>query len=205
MKRFICILSFLSLLLSCQKPVLVCTETDLGRKVVDENQGTFPVMVTTDGAWYAVSDSPWIKVDGSLHSGNSVFTVTYANNLSYEGHCALCRIGSIRVVTCDGATSARLQLWQKGKSPMFTFPELTTLKSEGGTCSVACVTDLPSEGIPGVAFRNDATWISNLRWGDDCRSVTLDAQAGSGRSAIITLIHTDTWGQQTEVEFKVVQ
>lgn len=195
----------LGVFVSCQKSVLVSTTVDLGRKVVDEREGNFPVSVTTEGAWYAVSASKWIEVDGSLHRGKSTFTVKYKNNFSYEGECRLNRIGTVKVLTCDGATQAELHLWQKGKSPVFSFPEESVVKAEGGPCRVGCVTDLPSDGISGLALSSDASWISNIAWGSDSRSVVFDAQPGSGRSAVITLSHTDSWGIVTKVEFKVSQ
>lgn len=205
MKRLFYILCMLGVFVSCQKSVLVSTTVDLGRKVVDEEEGSFPVLVTTEGAWYAVSDSKWIEVDGSLHSGKSTFTVKYRNNFSYEGECRLNRIGRVKVLTCDGATRAELRLWQKGKSPVFLFPDESKVKAEGGLCRVECVTDLPSDGISGLSLSSDASWLSNITWGSDCRSVVFDAQAGSGRSAVITLSHTDSWGIVTKVDFKISQ
>ena len=190
---------------SCAKRELAAIETELGTIYVAEEGGAYPVLVDTEGAWYAVSESSWIDVDESLHRGRTAFVLNCRNNLSYQGCCRLCREGRVKVLTCDGATETVLTIRQKGRSPSFDFPESVVLSPEGGECRIACATDLPDEGRAGLSFSSDASWLKAFRWGDDGRSLVFDAEAGSGRNAIISLIHTDVWGRTTSASVKVTQ
>ena len=207
MKRIVYI--FIAMILfcsSCAKEVLQTVYVDLGKKTVGVDAGSFPVKVTTEGVWYAESQSSWITVDGTLHNSDGTFVVRYDSNASTEGDWRFNRIGLVHVKTYDGATTAVLSVWQKGISPVISFADVNKIPTAGGACSVPCTTNLTDAERSRISLSCSQSWISDLQWGRDGRSVTFIADTGSqGREAAIELVHTDAWGIATETSFTIRQ
>lgn len=184
---------------SCAKEVLQTTYVDLGKKTVGVEAGSFPVKVTTEGVWYAESQSSWITVDGSLHDSDGTFLISYDSNASIEGDWRFNRIGTVYVKTYDGATTAVISVWQKGITPVIGFAEVNKIPVAGGLCKIPCTTNLTDAERNGISLSCNVNWISGLEWGRDGRSITFAAEAGAqGREATIKLVHTDAWGIATE-------
>ena len=204
MKRLLYIFVIL-LCTSCVKGVLQPTYVDLGSKTVGIDAGTFPVRITVEGVWYAESQVSWLKVDESLHDSDGTFTVRYESNTSSEGDWRFNRVGTVLVKTYDGAVTGTIKVLQKGMTPEIRFADVNKIPVAGGQCKVTCLTNLTDSERSGISFRCQETWIKDICWSLDGRSVDFTAEAGVARQAKVTMIYTDAWGQVTEVEFTVSQ
>ena len=204
MKRLLYIFVIL-LCTSCVKGVLQPVSVDLGSKTVDIEAGSFPVRITVEGVWYAESQVSWLLVDDALHDSDGTFTVRYESNASSEGDWRFNRVGTVLVKTYDGAVVGMIKVLQKGITPEIRFADLIRIPLAGGQCKVACETNLTDSERSGIAFSCQETWIKDICWSLDGRSVDFVAEAGGPRQAVVKMIYTDAWGQSTEVEFIVSQ
>lgn len=190
---------------SCAKTELQPTYLDLGKKTVGIEAGNFPVKITVEGVWYAESEASWIDIDSSLHDSDGTFSVRYESNASSEGDWRFNRKGVVLVKTFDGAVVGSITVLQKGIEPEITFAPVNKIPIAGGECKIPFITNLTDSERSGISFTCVESWINDIRWSMDGRSVDLTASAGQARQAVITMVYTDAWGISTDVEFMVSQ
>ena len=192
-------------LAACSKEVLQPVEQSLGCKTVEAAAGSFQVLVTADAVWEVSTEDDWIDVAPGWHRSASAFVVNYASNESIEGACRFNRTGHIAVKTYDGALVGVLELRQKGIDPFIEFTQCEYgLPAAGGICDLALRTNLGDAQRASIRVDAQAAWLEPS-WGRDGRSVRLQVQAGSNRSASVRVQFTDCWGQVTEAACTVTQ
>ena len=99
----------------------------------EDKQETQTVDIMTDGTWNARTDDTWITLSPSSASGNSILSVTVAENPNDSE-----RTG--RVIVSMGDKSSTISIVQKGK--YFTVSNsLLTYTSKGGSLNIAVTTN----------------------------------------------------------------
>lgn len=206
-RAFIFIVTLASILLSaCTKEVLTTSGKVLGERIVLAEEGEFPVLVTTTGVWKAVSLADWINVDGEMHKDQSTIVVKYGSNTSYLGKNCFNRLGKVVVQTVDGAEADTLYVKQRGLDPFFSCPEIGEVPLSSGRFSVPVNSNFTDSQRPRLSFTSNVSWVSNISWGYDGRSIAFDVtKADSAREAIIYLTFTPEWGDVFKGECPIVQ
>ena len=180
---------------SCAQEVVRTRTGRLGVRTVSAEEGSFLVLVSTDGVWSVRSADSWIHVDDRYFKGETAFEVHYDSNESTTEHHRFCRLGRVVVKTYDGARADTLVVMQEGIEPYFGLAASYELDAAAGSCSLPLRTNLTDKERPSVRCKTDASWVT-ASWGRDGKSVDVRAAAGSGRSATLTLIFRDAWGRE---------
>lgn len=190
---------------SCAKEVLQPAFVDLGTKTVDASKGNFQVLVRSDVVWSVSTEDDWITVDPGWHRNASSFVVQYSSNESIAGDCRFNRVGHVKVTTYDGALIGTLELRQKGIVPFIAFDQsFFPIPSGQGTYSLPLMTNLGDAQRVAIRVSTDASWLVPF-WGTDGRSVSVEVQAGTDRSATVRVEFVDDWGGLTFAECTVNQ
>lgn len=201
-KLFILIISTAALA-GCSKEVLKTTGLLRAERIVSEEEGSFPAIVSCACAWKAESGADWIEVDGRWRKGESTLQIHYASNESVEGDRRFNRIGDIYIRTYDNGVADTIRIKQHGLVPSIVFPK-KTVSAGSGTVRVPFSTNLTDRERGMLTFSADASWIGSCRWSSDQAAVEFKCDGGSG-SATLTATFTDAWGLQTSADCTITK
>lgn len=198
MKRIIYIMSAALFAVACNKEVLLTTEQEGGILIVGVAKGEVPVLVETDGVWYAETSDNWIQVSGEYRKDKGSFIVRYESNESTDGDRRFNREGCVRVRTFDGAVVKNIRLRQYGLTPFIEIPD-AVVSTVAGTYSIPVFTNLTDRERSSVLCSSNSASISGIVWGKSGEDISFNAAGGTG-SAVVTVTFTDAWGLEYKAE-----
>lgn len=201
MKRIIYIMSAALFAVACNKEVLLTTEQEGGILMVGVAKGEVPVLVETDGVWYAETSDNWIQVSGEYRKDKGSFIVRYESNESTDGDRRFNREGCVRVRTFDGAVVKNIRLRQYGLTPFIEIPD-AVVSTAAGTYSIPVFTNLTDRERASVLCSSNSASISGIVWGKSGEDISFNA-AGSTENVVLTVTFTDAWGLEYKVEGKI--
>lgn len=201
MKRIIYIMSAALFAVACNKEVLLTTEQEGGILMVGVAKGEVPVLVETDGVWYAETSDNWIQVSGEYRKDKGSFIVKYESNESTDGDRRFNREGCVRVRTFDGAVVKNIRLRQYGLTPFIEIPD-AVVSTAAGTYSIPVFTNLTDRERASIVCSSNSGSISGIVWGKSGADISFNA-AGSTENVVLTVTFTDAWGLEYKVEGKV--
>lgn len=194
----------IAVLAACGKVNPEPVTTLLGEKTFSEEAGRFMYLFNENGVWGVSSSCDWIHVEERYYKGEAAFEVRIDSNESSVGDHRFCRVGKVYVRSWDGSRKDELVIRQDGLAPEISLEDVT-IDGQAGSYAMPMENNLSDRERKCLAFTCDASWVSDLSFGMDGESVTFNATAGSGRSALIAVTFTDAWGRKFTSEAKVTQ
>ena len=203
MKKYAFILIALALS-ACSKTASNPLVTVLEEKTFSEKAATFMVLVNGNGGWGVSTSDDWIHVEERYYRDEAAFEVICDSNESSIGDHRFCREGRVYVSSWDGSRRDEVIVRQEGLVPEIEL-KAVAIGTAAGRYSMPMKSNLSDRERRGLRFASDAAWISDLAFGMDGESVVFNAEAGSGRTAQISVTFTDVWGRKFTSEAKLTQ
>ena len=162
--------------------------------------GVFMLPITTQNegrlVWKVRPLSDWLHVDDAEWKQNSYnVLVRCESNESSNNVRNFARVGHLVVETYDGFVADTVVVKQRGLTPSMKLSDATAEATET-KCLVTFNTNLTDACRPYITFSADADWVEGIEFlGNGGQlEVTLAANGGEERSANITAVYVDAWG-----------
>ena len=188
---------------SCTKVEYIdVTGRVLAEKEVPVTAGSFQLPITVNGTnklvWKVRPVHNWLHVDDNDWKQNAYnITVRYDSNESSMNSRNFARVGHLVVETYDGFVADTIVVKQRGITPSMKLSDVAVEASET-KCVIPFNTNLTDACRPGMTLSADVDWVENVVYlGNGTElEVTLAANGGEERTATITVLFVDAWGNE---------
>jgi hypothetical protein len=186
--------------------VCACTKVEVKQtkgeviavKDVPVQAGSFPVVILTEGVWYAQAIDSWLSCDETPHINNYTITINHESNESTLYTRNFARVGRVAIKSYDGFVADTVVVRQRGMTPFLELKD-AEIEASQTECEVVFNSNLTDACRPSLTFTASEEWVKGIEYFPDGVSllVTLDESEGYERSTQITARFVDAWGDET--------
>lgn len=197
---------------SCTKvESIVVTGRVLAEKEVPAQAGTFQLPITVNGTnklvWKVRPVHNWLHVNDSDWKQNAYnVTINYDSNESSMNTRNFARVGHLVVETYDGFVADTIVVKQRGITPSMKLENVTVEASET-QCLIPFNSNLTDACRPGLSFSANENWVESVVYLGNGKEleVILAANDGAERTANVTVLFVDAWGDEHIAECVLTQ
>lgn len=205
------IMAVLFAMSSCTKVEYIqVTGRVLAVKEVPVQAGTFQLPITVNEnklVWKVRPVHSWLHVDDAEWKQNAynVF-VRYDSNESSMNNRNFARVGHLVIETYDGFVADTVVVKQRGITPELKLSDVAIEASET-KCLIPFNTNLTDACRPGITLSANENWVEKIEYLGNGKEleVTLTANGGAERSAHVSVVFVDAWGDAHEAECVLTQ
>lgn len=197
---------------SCTKVEYIeVTGQVLAVKEVPVAAGSFQLPITVENTnrlvWKVRPIHSWLHVDDSDWKQNAYnVTVRYDSNESSMNSRNFARVGHLVIETYDGFVADTVVVKQRGITPSMKL-ENVTVEALETKCLIPFNTNLTDACRPGITFSADADWVSGIEYLGNGKELEVGFTANDGikRTANVTVLFVDAWGDEYKAECVLTQ
>ena len=180
-------------------------------KEVPVTAGSFQLPITVENTnklvWKLRPIHDWLHVDDSDWKQNAYnMTVRYDSNESSMNTRNFARVGHLVIETYDGFVADTIVVKQRGITPSMKLENVTIEASET-KCLIPFNTNLTDACRPSITLSASEDWVKKLEYLGNGKEleVTLSANDGVERTANVTVLFVDAWGEEYKAECVLTQ